>query len=272
MCKIDYKDYLRTDKLPHTWCAGCGDGIVLQSIARAFAELELDKRNTVVVTGIGCWGKSDTYISTNIFHGTHGRALPFATGIKLANPELDVIVLMGDGDGLTIGGNHLVHAARRNIDLTVVVANNYNYGQTGGQYSGTTLENYYTSTSRYGHLEESIDGCKITEAAGASYIARGTINNPTQIKRFVKEGIQKKGFAYIEAIAPCPTHFGRLNNMRTATQMMEWMKESTISIRPNMNPEDAKGKILLGKMVDREVKDYGTKYQEMIDHLQNGGK
>ena len=153
MSKITFEDYLVQDKMPFFWCAGCGDGIVMGALLRAFAKFEYDKKNTVVVTGIGCWGKADDYISTNTFHGTHGRALAFATGIKLANPKLKVIALMGDGDGATIGGNHFIHAARRNVDVTAIVVNNFNYGTKGGQYSGTTPENTYTTTSRYGHIE-----------------------------------------------------------------------------------------------------------------------
>lgn len=138
MNQLTYRDYLVESRLPTIWCPGCGNGIVLKAILKAFADLGLDRKKTVAVSGIGCWGWADDYIDTNAFHGTHGRALAFATGIKLANPELTVVVLMGDGDGATIGGNHLIHAARRNVDLTAVVVNNFNYGMTGGQYSGTT--------------------------------------------------------------------------------------------------------------------------------------
>ena len=152
---MNYLDYLRTDKFPHFWCSGCGNGIVLCAIARAFEELDLTLENTVVVTGIGCWGKADDYVRTNSFHGTHGRALAFATGIKLANPSLNVVVLMGDGDGITIGGNHFIHAARRNVDVTAILVNNFNYGMTGGQYSGTTPEERITTTSRYGFFRAS---------------------------------------------------------------------------------------------------------------------
>ncbi|HCJ58399.1 MAG TPA: 2-oxoacid:ferredoxin oxidoreductase subunit beta, partial [Clostridiaceae bacterium] len=200
MSKIKYDDYLIKEKLPLFWCSGCGNGTVLGAILRAFATLELDKKNTVVVTGIGCWGKADDYISTNTFHGTHGRALSFATGIKLANPKLKVIALMGDGDGATIGGNHLIHTARRNVDITAIVVNNFNYGMTGGQYSGTTPEDSYTATSRYGHIEPGFDLCKLVEAAGAPYVARGSAYNVVQLEKLIRDGIEKKGFSFIEAI------------------------------------------------------------------------
>ena len=171
-------DYLKTEKFPLFWCPGCGNGVVLGAIARAFAELDLTRENTVVVTGIGCWGKADDYVTTNSFHGTHGRALAFGTGIKLANPQLDVVVLMGDGDGVTIGGNHFIHAARRNVDVTAIVVNNLNYGMTGGQYSATTPETRITFTSRLGHIEQGFDICKLAEAAGAPFVARATPSIP----------------------------------------------------------------------------------------------
>lgn len=275
MSKMMYEDYLIKEKMPLFWCAGCGDGIVLGAILRSFAKLEYDKKNTVVVTGIGCWGKADDYISTNTFHGTHGRALAYATGIKLANPKLNVIVLMGDGDGATIGGNHLIHAARRNVDLTAIVVNNFNYGMTGGQYSGTTPESSITSTSRYGHIEPGFDLCKLVDAAGAPYVARGSVYNVTQLQKFIEEGLVKKGFSFIEAVSPCPTHFGRLNGMKEAPKMLNWIKENSISIAAaeKLSPEERENKFILGKFTDREMLDYSTKYQKIIDNcMDNTGK
>jgi 2-oxoglutarate ferredoxin oxidoreductase subunit beta len=270
---ISYEDYLKKEKLPLFWCAGCGDGIVLQSLLRAFEGLCLEPQNIVVVTGIGCWGKADDYINTNTFHGTHGRALAFATGIKLANPKLNVIVLMGDGDGVTIGGNHFIHTARRNVDLTAILVNNYNYGMTGGQYSGTTPENSYTTTSAYGHIENNFDVCALATAAGAPYVARGTVYNPNQLETFIKEGIQKEGFAIIEAIAPCPTHYGKLNRMKTASEMMYWIKNNSVSIKQaeKLSTEDLKGKFVVGKFVDRNEIDYGKKYQRIIEMCNSAG-
>jgi len=269
MSVMTYKDYLVKEKLPLFWCPGCGHGIVLGAIVRAFEELQLDKRKTVVVTGIGCWGKADDYISTNTFHGTHGRAIPFATGIKLANPELKVIVLMGDGDGATIGGNHLIHAARRNVDLTAIVVNNLNYGMTGGQYSATTPEDSYTTTSQFGHVEESFDLCKLVAAAGAPYVARGTINNVIQLKNMIVEGINKKGFAFIEAVGTCPTHYGRKNDLRSAPKMMNWIKENTITIKQaeKLSEEELKNKYVVGKFVDVDKEDYITKYMRMAEKV-----
>lgn len=267
MSEIRFEDYLLEERLPLFWCSGCGNGIVLGAVLRAFAKLELDKKNTVVVTGIGCWGKADDYISTNTFHGTHGRALAFATGIKLANPKLKVIALMGDGDGATIGGNHLIHAARRNVDVTAIVVNNFNYGMTGGQYSGTTPEDSYTTTSRYGHIEPGFDLCRLAEAAGAPYVARGSVYNATQLQKFIEEGIDKKGFSFIEAISPCPTHFGRLNGMKEAPKMLRWIKDNSVSIAAaqKLSPEEKEGKFVIGKFADKDVPDYSTKYRDIIE-------
>jgi 2-oxoglutarate ferredoxin oxidoreductase subunit beta len=274
MSKMKYEDYLMEERLPLFWCAGCGDGIVLGALLRAFAQLEMDPRETVVVTGIGCWGKADDYIRTNTFHGTHGRALAFATGIKLANPGLKVVVLMGDGDGATIGGNHLIHAARRNVDLTAIVVNNYNYGMTGGQYSGTTPENSYTATSRYGHIEPGFDLCRLVEAAGAPYVARGSVYNAAQLQKFIKEALQKKVFSFIEAVSPCPTHFGHLNGMKGAPEMLRRIRDNTISIEAaeKLSPEERDGKIILGRFADKAAADYSTKYQSIIDSCKAKGE
>ena len=263
-------DYLKTEKFPLFWCPGCGNGVVLGAIARAFAELDLTRENTVVVTGIGCWGKADDYVTTNSFHGTHGRALAFGTGIKLANPQLDVVVLMGDGDGVTIGGNHFIHAARRNVDVTAIVVNNLNYGMTGGQYSATTPETRITSTSRLGHIEQGFDICKLAEAAGAPFVARATPFNPVQMKNLIRDGMRKKGFSMIEVIAPCPTHYGKNNGFKSAPEMLRWLDERSIGVEKarQMAPDELADKIVVGKMVDRESEDYGTKYRRIQQEAQ----
>lgn len=262
---MNYRDYLNEDRLPHTWCGGCGNGMVLNAVVRAFADLGLDPTQIVVVTGIGCWGKADDYVKTNTFHGTHGRALAFATGIKLANPDLHVVALMGDGDGVTIGGNHFIHAARRNIDVTAIVVNNLNYGMTGGQYSGTTPEHSITATSLYGHIEDGFDICRLADAAGANYVARAAADSVMQLKKFIAEGMKKKGFSVIEAISMCPTHYGKSNNMRTSAEMLQWIKKHSVTAAQakTMSGEELHGKFVMGKMVDRSSADYGTKYLEL---------
>ncbi|MCL2496642.1 MAG: thiamine pyrophosphate-dependent enzyme [Clostridiales bacterium] len=271
---MKYMDYLKTEIFPLFWCGGCGNGAVLSAIARSFAALDYTRENTVVVTGIGCWGKADDYVTTNSFHGTHGRALAFATGIKLANPQLHVIALMGDGDGVTIGGNHFIHAARRNVDVTAVLVNNFNYGMTGGQYSGTTPENSITSTSRLGHIESEFDICKLAEAAGAPYVARASTDNPLAMEKLITEGLSKKGFSFIEVIAPCPTHFGKNNGMRNAADLMFWVKERSVSVAKakTLDKSQLADKLIMGKIVDIESEDYGAKYQKVVAAAQGANK
>lgn len=263
------RDYLLEEKLPHFWCAGCGNGIVLGSLVRAMDKLGLSQEGTVVCTGIGCWGKADDYIRTNTFHGTHGRALPFSTGIKLANPKLNVITLMGDGDGTTIGGNHLIHAARRNVDVTAIIVNNLNYGMTGGQYSGTTPKTAKTKTSPYGHVEEGFDVCALVKAAGAPFVARGTVFDVVQLDGLIKQAIEHKGFSLVEVIDPCPTHFGRSNKMPKAGDMMKWIKERTVAKAKadTMSAEELYGKFVTGVFANVEKEDYSTAYQRVIDSL-----
>ena len=267
------QNYLLKEELPLFWCSGCGNGIALGSLLRSMDSLHYKKENTVVVTGIGCWGKADDYINTNRFHGTHGRALPFSTGIKLANPDLKVITLMGDGDGTTIGGNHLIHAARRNIDVTAIIVNNHNYGMTGGQYSGTTLRNSKTKTSPYGHIEDSFDICELISAAGATFVARGTVYDIFALDKIIKKALKHKGFSLVEIVAQCPTHYGRLNQMPKPVDMMKWIKEQTVSKAKaaNMTQEELKGKFITGVFTDIEKEDYSTAYQRIIDGLREEG-
>ena len=222
-------EQLLTKDLPHIWCAGCGGGIVLGSILRSIQTLNLSREDVVISTGIGCCGKADDYVTTNAFHGTHGRALSFATGIKVAKPELKVIVIMGDGDGATIGGNHLIHSARRNVDLTAIVVNNSNYGMTGGQFSATTPHGKKTSTSEFGNPERAFDLCDLVSAAGANYVARGTVYHVVQLDKLIQDAIEKKGFSFVEVVSPCPTHFGRRNKMGGPVAMMEWLKSHGMS-------------------------------------------
>jgi 2-oxoglutarate ferredoxin oxidoreductase subunit beta len=266
--------YLNRKQLPHIWCAGCGNGIVLGALTRALANLGLDKKDVVVVTGIGCWGKADDYLTTNAFHGTHGRALAFATGIKAANPELTVIVLMGDGDGATIGGNHLIHSARRNIGVTSIVVNNLNYGMTGGQYSATTPQGRITSTSKYGNPEKAMDLCALVSAAGASYVARSTAYHVTQLDSLIKKAITHKGFSFVEVISPCPTHFGRRNKLGSPIEMMKQLKEQGLNkVKYDMVPDEEKSKyFLIGKMVDRDEPDFNERYETIRNRVLEAGK
>ena len=226
----------------------------------------------MIATGIGCWGKADDYVTTSSFHGTHGRALAFSTGIKLANPELNVFTLMGDGDGITIGGNHLIHAARRNVDVTAIMVNNLNYGMTSGQYSGTTPKHSITKTSPYGHVENAFDVCGVVKAAGGSFVARGTVYDVMQLDKLIDQAISHKGFSFVEVISPCPTHFGRSNKLGNAPAMMEWIKKNTVpmSKAANMSGEELRDKFVTGVFENREQEDYSTAYQRVIDSLRGG--
>lgn len=263
------QDYLLEEKMPLFWCAGCGNGIVLQAILRNIAKRGWTREETVIVTGIGCWGKADDYVTTNSFHGTHGRALPFSTGIKLANPRLKVFTLMGDGDGITIGGNHLIHAARRNIDLVAVMVNNLNYGMTGGQYSGTTPIRSITKTSPYGHVENGFDVCDVVRASGAPFVARGTVYDVLQLDRLIDQAIDHKGFSFVEVVSSCPTHYGRSNKIPSPVDVMKWIRDRTVSKAKaeTMSKEELRGKYVTGVFENREQEDYGTAYQRVIDSL-----
>jgi len=257
--------YLKDGILPHMWCSGCGNGVVLGALLRAFEELGYKYNDTVVVTGIGCWGKADDYLVTNALHGTHGRALAFATGVKAFNPKLNVVVLMGDGDSVTIGGNHFIHAARRNIDITAIVVNNFNYGMTGGQVSGTTPADHYTSTTVYGNPEREFDICTLAGAAGANYVARATAYHGLELKERIKEGLNKKGFSLVEIASPCPTHFGRNNKMKAPLEMLRWLKEKGLPREEfsQLKDPDKDGYFVIGKLVDRDAPDFSSRYEEI---------
>lgn len=241
----DYREYLALDRLPHMWCAGCGHGIVLGALARAFADLDLDPSQIVVVTGIGCWGKADDYLRTNALHGTHGRALAFATGVKGARPSLRVVALMGDGDGVTIGGNHLIHAARRNLSITALMVNNYNYGMTGGQYSATTPHGGRTTTSREGCPEDAFDACALVAASGAALVARTSAYHPAQIRALLRQALTTPGFSFVEVASTCPTYFGRFNQEPGPAGQLKDVSESAGS---------------LGIVGKRQVDDFHTRY------------
>lgn len=267
MTALSYADYLANSQLPHMWCPGCGDGIVLRAYTEAMAELELAPHEVVTVTGIGCWGKADDYLSTQAFHGTHGRALAFATGIKLGNPDLTVVALMGDGDAVTIGGNHFIHASRRNIDLTAIVVNNYNYGMTGGQYSGTSPLESRTSTSPKGTAEPGFDVCALAEAAGASFVARTTPYHVFPLIKMIKQAITHRGFSLVEVISPCPTYFGRYNVDISAVHMLKWLSGQAVPVEKyhQMPIQERSGHFATGVLVNKERPDFYSLYRK-INH------
>ena len=197
--------YLRKRFMPHIWCAGCGNGIVLNSLLRAIDKLGLDRNNIVMVSGIGCSSRMQGYVDFHTLHTLHGRALAFATGVKLARPELDILVPMGDGDALAIGGNHFIHAARRNIDLTAIILNNRIYGMTGGQYSPLTGPSKYATTAPYGTIVPSFDIANLAKASGASFVARSTVYHVQHLINTLEKAIKHKGFSAVEVFTQCPT-------------------------------------------------------------------
>jgi 2-oxoglutarate ferredoxin oxidoreductase subunit beta len=262
--------YLRAKKsFPNVWCAGCGIGVVMGSIIRAIDAVGYSKDEMVLVSGIGCSSRLPVYCDFNTLHTTHGRAIAFATGVKLARPSLKVMVVTGDGDGLAIGGNHFIHACRRNIDITTVLINNQIYGMTGGQFSPTTPHNAYATTAPYGNAEKGFDPTSLAKAAGASYVARGTVYHTQQLDKLIIGGLEKKGFALIEAYSNCHTYYGRLNKEGDAVAMLQWMKKHAISAKAaqNMSAESLKDKFLTGVLWDVDMPEYCEEYQKLIDRF-----
>ena len=262
-----YLRYLRRERLPHIFCAGCGNGIVLNSFFKGMEMAGLDFEKIAMVSGIGCSSRIPGYVNCDSLHTTHGRPISFATGLKLGNPSLDVVVFTGDGDAAAIGGNHLIHGARRNIDMTVICINNSIYGMTGGQISPTSPEGSYGSTAPYGALEDPFDLAELVTAAGASYVARWTTAHPLQLANSIKKGLKNRGFSFIEAISQCPTYFGRKNRMRSPVEMMRFMKENSLNRRKalKMEPDEVEGKIIVGEFANRPQPELCEKICSMVD-------
>ncbi len=262
-------EYFRAEKLPQIWCPGCSNGIVMHSIVKSIAELGWKKEDVVIVSGIGCSSRAPGYLDFNTLHTTHGRALAFATGIKMAKPELHVVVITGDGDAAAIGGNHLIHACRRNIDITTIVFNNNIYGMTGGQYSPTTFTGDFATTSPYGNIDRPFDIVNLAGAAGATYTARSTAYHMTQLTKFIKKAMEHKGFSLVEAVSICPTYYGRKNKKGAAPQMLEFLKDSFVNARAYERLDDEKkaGKFVMGEFVNIEKPEYTEEYAKVIDRF-----
>ena len=251
--------FLRSDRMPHIWCPGCGIGTTVNCFTRALIDSKADLEKLVVVSGIGCTGRVAGYVKLDSFHTTHGRAIPFATGLKLANPNLTVVVYAGDGDLSAIGGNHLIHAARRNIDLTLVCYVNGTYGMTGGQGAPTTPCGDITSTSPFGHLERPLDLCALAQAAGASFVARATAWHFDLLVRLIARGIEKKGFAMVEAVSSCPVYAGRLNEQDTPAQMLFAMRDHAVA---DPGAPLGPGQFRIGALWDVEAPEYADTYRQ----------
>jgi len=258
--------YLRHDKkFPHVWCPGCGIGIMLGALIRAIDRTGYTKDEIVMVSGIGCTGRLPVYVDFNTLHTTHGRALTFATGIKLAKPSLKVIVIMGDGDAVAIGGNHFIHAARRNIDLTAVILNNSVYGMTGGQYSPTTPYGMKSTTTPYSNVEQAFKISELAVTAGAVFVGRGTVYHARLLDNLMEKAFLKVGFSVVEVIAHCHTQYGRLNRMGSAVEMMQWQRDHAVTVEKanQMKEEELKDKFRIGVLVDRELPVYQDEYNKI---------
>ncbi len=252
---------IRAERLPHIWCPGCGLGNILGAYSKAVEASDTPRHMHAVVSGIGCSGRSAGYMNLDSYHATHGRAIAFATGIKLSNRDLKVTVISGDGDLSTIGGNHIIHAARRNIDITVIFNNNFIYGMTGGQYSATTPQGAYSSTSQKGNFEQPFNMAALMKASGATYIARWTALHVKQLEQAIINGMNHKGFSFIEVISPCPTSFGKKNNFRAAIDSMKHYEDHSLVTDDiqletsglTMNQEDS---VTLGEFYSSDKLDY----------------
>lgn len=261
--------YLRAAMMPHIWCSGCGNGIILNAFVHALDELQINLDKLVVVSGIGCIGRAAGYTNVDSFHTTHGRPIAFATGVKLANPKLEVVVISGDGDLFAIGGNHFIHAARRNIGIKVICANNFNYGMTGGQVGPTTPLEAFTTTTPYGNIEHPFNLVHLAAAAGATYVARWTTLHVRMLIMSIKKLLQRKGFSFIEVISPCPEIYGRRNKMRTGLEMMEWFKKVAVianfsdPAKAEINPE----KIVVGEFVDIQKPTYEELFHNKMTQI-----
>ena len=261
--------YLREAMMPHIWCSGCGNGIVLNCFVQALDELQKDLDQLVVVSGIGCIGRTAGYTNADSFHTTHGRAIAFASGVKLANPELEVVVISGDGDLFAIGGNHFIHAARRNIGIKVICANNFNYGMTGGQQGPTTPLEASTTTTPYGNIEHPFNLVHLAAASGATYVARWTTLHVRRLTQSIKRMLQKEGFCFIEVVSHCPEIFGRRNKMRTGLDMMEWFRRASV-VENFSDPSKAEitpEKLVVGEFVNVEKVSYERLLHEKIAQI-----
>jgi 2-oxoglutarate ferredoxin oxidoreductase subunit beta len=258
------KDYLRNRFFPHIWCPGCGHGTVLNSLIRAADEIGLSKDEIVMVSGIGCSSRISGYVDFHTLHTIHGRALAFATGVKLSRQELTVIVPMGDGDALAIGGNHFIHTARRNIDLCALVMNNRVYGMTGGQYSPLSGYGVNASTAPYSNIDPAFDVVELSKAAGATFVARTTTYHVKQMIHIIKEAILHKGFSIVEIMSQCPTYFGRQNEGKDAVEMLTFYKENTTPIGSRAKKENP-GLIERGVFVQEERPEYCHEYEKVIE-------
>ncbi len=261
--------YLRERFFPHMWCSGCGHGIVLNSLIRAIEKQGLSKNEIVMVSGIGCSSRISGYVDFHTLHTIHGRALAFATGVKMGRPELNIIVPMGEGDALAIGGNHFIHAARRNIDITAIIMNNRIYGMTGGQYSPLSGYGTMATTAPYSNIDHDFDPVALSKSAGASFVARTTTYHVKQMTDILKEAILHEGFSVVEVLSQCPTYFGRKNRLGSAVDMMEIYKRQTTPIGSKAKAKNP-DLIERGIFIQKEMPEYCNEYEKVIQRAMKG--
>jgi 2-oxoglutarate ferredoxin oxidoreductase subunit beta len=264
------QDYLRKRFFPHLWCPGCGHGIVLNALLRVVEMLGLDKNELVMVSGIGCSSRISGYVDFHSLHTLHGRALAFATGVKLSRPELRVIVPMGDGDALAIGGNHFIHAARRNIAMTAIVMNNRIYGMTGGQHSPLSGCGVYATTAPYTNIDHDFDVVELARASGATFVGRTTTYHVHQMTEILRKAMLHNGFSVVEILSQCPTYFGRKNKLGTAAEMLEFLKDRTTPIGSKAK-HDNPALIERGIFVQEEKPEYCSQYEKLVAQATQGG-
>ena len=263
------REFIREKFFPHIWCPGCGHGIALNGLLHAVENMGLKKNDVVMVSGIGCSSRIAGYLDFHTLHTIHGRALAFAIGVKMSRPELTLLVPMGDGDALSIGGNHFIHACRRNIDMTAIVMNNKVYGMTGGQYSPLSGYGTMATTAPYTNIDQQFDVVSMATAAGATFVARTTAYHVQQMSTVLEEAIRHKGFSVVEVMTPCPTYFGRKNKEGSAVDMMEKLKTITTPIGSKAKQENP-SLIERGVFVKKEMPEYCTEYQHIIERAIKG--
>lgn len=264
------RDYIRERFFPHIWCPGCGHGTVMGALIRAVENLGINKNDIVLASGIGCSSRICGYLDFHTLHTLHGRALAFATGVKMSRPELTLIAPMGDGDALAIGGNHFIHAARRNIDITAVIMNNSIYGMTGGQYSPSTRPGDLATTAPYGNIDQSFDLVELARSAGASFGARTTAFHVNQMIKILEKAISHRGFSVVDILSQCPTHYGRRNRFSDAVEMLKYYQSHTTKIGSREKEEDP-SLIEIGIFFQQERPEYSDEYDRLIQRASKEG-
>jgi 2-oxoglutarate ferredoxin oxidoreductase subunit beta len=271
---FNYDKYLRVNKMPTLWCWGCGDGVILKATIRAIEKMGWDMNDVCVVSGIGCSGRFSSYIDCNTVHTTHGRTIAYATGIKLANPEKNVIVVAGDGDSLAIGGNHTIHGCRRNIDLNFILINNFIYGLTNSQISPTTPQGMWCVSAKNGNIDPTFDASGLAMGAGASFVAREPMLDPKKLEKTLVKGFSHKGFSFIEVLSNCHINLGRKNKMANAMENLDWIDSITLPLKKynELSDEEKLQKLPTGVLRQVEQAEYCDMYNKVIEAAQGGAK